>query len=257
MCRRPLVHRSSPHERLAPDGFLLAGRADHQELARTVSRNEPASLDLGSVAAQHALVRDGAEVTRAGALVGLEEGDRGALPAAQECGVQRLIQAAPAIARLMGRATYRTAGLDQRRDERHGRPSVHIGVETVPDAGQVLCAWTLCHPGCNHCLKYHNARRVLQPQPETPHIGRRMTPPRSAAIALKTFRHCERVPQPGWRKILQGDIVHWLEELEMVPRLADPEHHYGLQWRTARHAAGDFRDKDRRVCRKREALRSE
>src|SRR5215472_9928068 len=104
-----------------------AARADHHELAGPGAGDRPAALDLGRVGVERAGIVDNV-IARHGRVIGLAEGDRAALPAPRECGVERTHAAVGA--RLMGRAREPAAVLDQRRDERDGA-AVRIAVEAV------------------------------------------------------------------------------------------------------------------------------
>src|SRR5258706_11544600 len=76
----------------------------------------------------------------------------------------------------------------------------------------------------------------------------------SAAIAAEAFGKDQRLLHPGVREVVIGDLLHRLEQLEMVPRLAFPEHDRGLERRAAGKVADNLRDQDRRVGGELEAL---
>src|SRR5882672_11432926 len=79
-------------------------------------------------------------------------------------------------------------------------------------------------------------------------------PSGSAAIPAGSLLNRERVLEPGVGKIVDDDLRHRLEQLELVALFRDPEHDHGLQRRTSWKAAGDLGYGDRRLFRELEAL---
>src|SRR5215831_3146384 len=69
----------------------------------------------------------------------------------------------------------------------------------------------------------------------------------SAAIAAEPLGDEKRVLQPGKREIVVRHLPHRLKYLELMPPfILGPECHHGLERRTARKTAREFRDQDAR-----------
>jgi hypothetical protein len=135
--RQGVVQGGKPSRALCDfplDALLLPCRPDHQKLARPDAANDPASLDFGCIRVERARIVDRVIVGHL-AVIDLVECDGAAASAADERRIERA--ARRPRAGLVCRTRKRPAAVDQRCNER-GRLTVRVGVEPLPDSGQVV-----------------------------------------------------------------------------------------------------------------------